>query len=370
MNETEISTDGETDLTENTNEPQEYSEVHTNSVDQTVDQTIEPINIPSRRETLNKPLFVNVLGTKKPVVNTKFDTKVFTSHCKDVNLRINDDVLLKRKCARAIAGNLISTARGMKRIQDKMDKAREREKNSTNIYEVDLYERILLLQETITNEDGNEVTIDEFYTIQKDDIKRKFMEYEDGNGVERTLEITDDVGISVIDLIKGPRNDKYWMKRNDVLTIPEILQKGFISSCHADIRDSILENLNNQDDNQDDNQDNQDDNQDNHSEVTLDSFSSIEWKQMMDDYILETEYIIPRIYYHYNRNWNRFQNREQNDRPGKFAIELDWSGKLPSQHSGIAAGHIPKRSMRGSGTRGVRGSKGRYRGNRQNRNLS
>lgn len=296
---------------------------------------------------ISKPLFTDILGTKKPIVNKKFDTRVFTSHRKDANVRTMDKIVLKRKCSRAVAGNLIATEAGMEIIHEKMDRARERGKNSTNIYEVDLYERVLLLAEivTVVNESTGEEesqTADEFYNIRREDIERGFMNYVDNNGVQKNLEIDKDTGVSIIDLIKGPRDDKYWMKRNKVLTIPEILQNGFNSRCHADIQDTILEHLNSLS-----NKTEQTTEQTTEPELyTIESFSTVEWKHRIDKFIEETGYIIPRIYYHYNHNWNRSRNREQNEKPGKFAIELDWSGTPPERHSGIPAGHIPKRGPR------------------------
>lgn len=283
-------------------------------------------NAPERKSGLvNKPLSMSNL--ERTSLNKKFNTGSFSSLRKEVNKATKDYVKLMRKCSQAIAYNLVATEKAMDVIQDKMAAAKEKGKNSTNIYEVDLYERALLITESYLDKDGEKQTEDFLYRITRENLEKGYLEYRDVHENIQTIEVSEDVGISVVDLIKGPRGDEKWMLRNRVQTVPEILQESFRSSCTSDIMDDILEAKNKE-------------RPENSEELTLESFQSVTWSKLIDNYVKENDFIFPEIYYHFNRHWGTGLKK------GKFAIELDWSGSDPKDHSGVRAGQVSERRGR------------------------
>ena len=272
-----------------------------------------------------RPLSV---GLEKTSLNRKFNTNSFSSHRKEVNKVNKDYIRLMRKCSQVIAFNLVSTEAGMNEIQEKMYSAKEKGKNSTNIYEVDLYQRILSITESYIDHNGDRKSVENLYNIGREEIEKGYVEYTDVNGELQTTEASDNVGISVVDLIKGPRGDEKWMLRNRVQTVPEILRDSFRSSCTSDVMAIILVRLNNE-------------REPNSEELTLESFSGESWKKMVSKYVEENNFVFPEIYYHFNRHWNA-----NGAKKGKFAIELDWSGADPNDHAGVRAGRVSNRNNR------------------------
>ena len=271
--------------------------------------------------TLSDIKSFSMTETKKPVLNKKFNTKAFSQLRNEVEVVNKEYTKLVRKCSQAIAYELVATERGMNIIQSKMNSAKKLGKNSTNIYEIDLYERIILINEKYIDEDNKEQDLESLYRVRKIDIENGYLDYKNKNEELKRIEVKDDIGVAIADLIKGPKNDKSWMIRNNIKTIPEILQESFRESCTQDIMESIIEDMNKN-------------LVENEKEFDLESFSAETWKNLINNYIKEKNYVFPQIYYHFNRNWGEGEKR------GKFAIELDWSGDDPAKHSGMRAGQI------------------------------
>ena len=151
-----------------------------------------------------------------------------------------------------------------------------------------------------------------------DDIQKGYIDYED-DGETRRMDVDDNSGVSIVDIIKGPIGDPNWMTNNNLKTLPEILQDLFRSRCRQEVVDSVLRE---------------------NGKESVDDIPTEELNKMIKQHVQENDCPLPTIYVHYNSRWG---NR---NKPGKFAIELDWSGEDSETHPGIPAGKNVKRGTK------------------------
>jgi len=259
--------------------------------------------------------------------STTFDTTQFALYKKTTEESLKKRVDFVRDCCEFIVNSLLYTDEGVARINKKMDDARRQRRNGTNIFEAGLRERII----TLPSGDLRRVS---HHEMEEGHINYIDMEAENST----VIKVNDRMGISIVDLIKGPRNDPYWMRKNNVKTIPELLEEVFQDKTFQDIKEGEFS--------------------DEDPEPTRDTVM---------EYMSNNNITLPLIYYHYNSRWGPGGK-------GKFAIELDWSGESPELHSGFRAGSIkPKQSgnsrngRQQRGNRQERGGRGRQEGRERGR---
>lgn len=225
------------------------------------------------------------------MTSINFDTKQFLQYKKKSDETNRNKVALMNECCSFLVDSILSEE-GMRHVSRRIDSAVRMGKNGTNIFEARLNERIVRLPNG------------QLRRVSSNEMESGCFAYSE-NGVAQNINVDNRMGVSVIDLIKGPRNNPGWMKKNGVKTIPEILEDVFQQKTLDDIR--------------------------------KDDFSGKDIaKKDVLDYMKMHDIPMPKIYYHYNSRWGGGSK-------GKYAIELDWSGESSRNHPGFRAGTFKSR---------------------------
>ncbi len=219
-----------------------------------------------------------------------FDTKRFLVYKKSTEDSLKKQVEFVNRCCEFIIDDLLYTDEGIARIDKKMDEALNQYRNGANIFETGLKERII------------ELPSGKLRRVSHSEVEQGKL------ADDASVTVDNKTGLSIVDLIKGPKYDPYWMGRHKVKTLPERIEEIFQEKFFTDVKGDYFKD------------------------------KDVSRKEILE-FAKEQNMVLPLVYYHYNSKWGPGGG-------GKFAIELDWSGESEENHSGFRAGKIRPRKVK------------------------
>lgn len=226
--------------------------------------------------------------------NNEFATEIFKEYKNKTNIREQEYMKFMEKCIKSLAHQIAFSENANEYITKLTLTAFDDGRTSMNLAEFDKNSRII------------EIDDEHFCLITEYDIDNGFVINQNTN--EKVM-ITDNSGIAIPDLIRGPKNERSdeWFAKNNAISLPKYIEDKLYEITKKKALNDIYNSQINDSD----------------YDTWVDSLSSNDNINMVDKWCKDNNEPIFTVRWHYNSRWQSRYARN----PGKFIIELDWGEK-------------------------------------------